>query len=148
MLAPLAVGLVVKARWDALADEVKAIAAQAANLGLVALLVLVIALNFEAVLRLIGTRGILAAVLFVVGSFIVGWLLASRSRSARAVMGLGTAQRNLSAAMTIAAANFAADPNVMVMIVVTAILMLVILLGTGAELGKRGSAPSESGVGA
>lgn len=144
MLAPLAVGLFVKARWDTVADGVKAIAAQVANLGLAALLVLVVALNFEAVLSLIGTRGILAAVLFVAGAFIIGWLLAARERSAHAVMGLGTAQRNLSAAMTIAAANFATDPDVMVMIVVTAILMLVMLLGTGGELGKRASAPAEA----
>ena len=117
-----------------------------ANLGLAALMVLVVALNFDAVLSLIGTRGILAAVVFVAAAFAVGWLMGSRGLSARAVMGLGTAQRNLSAAMTIAAANFAADPDVMVMIVVTAILMLVLLLAAGGELGRRVPAAAEAGT--
>ena len=39
----------------------------------------------------------------------------------RSVMGLSTAQRNLSAAMLVAAQNFSSDPNVLVMVMLVAI---------------------------
>jgi BASS family bile acid:Na+ symporter len=55
----------------------------------------------------------------------------------RSVLGLGTAQRNLSAALVVAAANFASDPDVIVMILVAGLLGLVVLMLTAGELGKR-----------
>lgn len=137
MLLPLGIGFVVKARWQAVADEIEGPATQISNLGLVGLVVLVVVLNFSSVLSLIGTRSIIAAILFVAISLIIGWFLSEKGRSARAVMGLGTAQRNLAAAMTIATANFASDPDVLVMIVVTSMIMIVALLGTAGELGKQ-----------
>ena len=58
----------------------------------------------------------------------------------RSVLGLGTAQRNLSAALIVAAANFASDPDVIVMILVAGLLGLVVLMVTAGELGKRAPA--------
>ncbi len=137
MLVPLGIGLFVKARWDTVAAEMEDPITQVSNVGLVGLLVLTLALNFTTVLSLIGTRGILASVVFVAAAFAVGWFVAERDRDARTVMGLGTAQRNLSAAVTVATANFASDPNVLVMIIVTSLVMIVMLLAIAGELGKR-----------
>ena len=55
----------------------------------------------------------------------------------RSVMGLGTAQRNLSAAMLVAVQNFNDQPNVLVMIMLISILGLTLLRVVGGEMGKR-----------
>jgi len=57
-------------------------------------------------------------------------------------MGLGTAQRNLAAAMLVAALNFSADPNVLVMVMLIGILGLILLMVVGGEMGKRVQASS------
>jgi predicted Na+-dependent transporter len=48
-----------------------------------------------------------------------------------------TAQRNLSAALVIATANFAEDPEVIVMVLVLGLVSLLALLITANLLGKR-----------
>ena len=55
-------------------------------------------------------------------------------------MGLGTAQRNISAAIVVAAQNFSGT-NTLSFILVAAILLLLILLPTAKRLGAR-SQPS------
>jgi BASS family bile acid:Na+ symporter len=52
-------------------------------------------------------------------------------------MGLGTAQRNLSAALLVAAQNFSDDPNVLVMVMLVTIIGLTLLMVVGGEMGKR-----------
>ena len=52
-------------------------------------------------------------------------------------MGLGTAQRNVSAALVVGAQNFSDSPNVLVTVIVGALIGLVLLMPIGAELGKR-----------
>jgi BASS family bile acid:Na+ symporter len=60
----------------------------------------------------------------------------------RSVMGLGTAQRNLSAAMLVAVQNFSDDPNVLLMVMLVAILGLVLLGIVAGEMGKRIESPA------
>ena len=50
-------------------------------------------------------------------------------------MGLGTAQRNVSAALVVGAANFD-DPDVVIMLIVGATLMGLLIVVAG-EMGKR-----------
>jgi len=59
----------------------------------------------------------------------------------RSVMGLGTAQRNLSAAMLVAVQNFSDDANVIGMVMVIGVLGLVLLGVVSGELAKRVQAP-------
>jgi BASS family bile acid:Na+ symporter len=96
-------------------------------------------LNWRTILGTIGSGALIAAVLLVAVSFAFGYFLAGRDPGVRSVSGLGTAQRNVSAAMVVAAGNFS-DPNVLVMILVGALLMLAILMPLGGELGKRQAA--------
>jgi BASS family bile acid:Na+ symporter len=74
--------------------------------------------------------------LLIVGAFLLGWLLAGRDRTGRPVFGLGTAQRNVSAALVVAGSNFD-DPNVLIKCMVGAVLILATLMLTAGELGKR-----------
>ena len=63
-------------------------------------------------------------------------------------MGLGTAQRNVSAAMVVGAQSFSDSPNVLITVIVGALIGLVLLMPIGAELGKRSGSDDTAGVGA
>ena len=136
MLVPLAIGLVVKARYADTAASVQPVLNQTSSTALILLVVLMLVLNFQNVLSVIGTGAIFALLLFVVVSFGLGWVLGAPGRDDRSVMGLGTAQRNVSAALVVGAQNFG-EPDVLVMLIVGAIVMLVVLLPLGGELDKR-----------
>ena len=61
----------------------------------------------------------------------------------RSVMGLGTAQRNLSAAMLVAGQNFSDDAQVLGMVMVIGVLGLILLGVVSGEMGKRSTAKSD-----
>jgi BASS family bile acid:Na+ symporter len=137
MLIPLAIGLLINARYGNIARGLQPNMAQASSTSLIAVFVLMLVLNFETMVGAIGSGAIIAALLFIVISLAIGYVLGPTT-STRPVMGLGTAQRNIAAAMVVATGNFADDPNVLTMILVGALLMLVILMPVAGELGKRG----------
>jgi BASS family bile acid:Na+ symporter len=61
----------------------------------------------------------------------------------RPVMGLGTGQRNLAAAMLVAGGSFSDKPNVLVMVMLVAIFGLIMLGVIAGEMGKRAQAPAD-----
>ncbi len=73
-------------------------------------------------------------ILFIIGCFLIGFLFGGRDAGNRSVMSLGTAQRNVSAAIVVAAANFSGT-NTLPFVLVGAILLLLILLPTAKRLG-------------
>ena len=77
------------------------------SLGIMILLVVGLGLNVANVIGLIGSGGFLALLLFIAGSLAIGLLLGGRDPGVRNVLGLGTAQRNVSAAIVVTLANFA-----------------------------------------
>lgn len=140
MLVPLAIGLFVNARWDDLAAKAQPTFGMASNIALLALTVLGLVLNFRSMLALVGSLGILAGVVFIVAAAGIGFLLGGSGTEIRSVMGLGTAQRNISAALVVAAQNFSAD--VITYLMVVAVIGLVVLMPIAGELGKRAASPS------
>ncbi|HEV2742281.1 MAG TPA: bile acid:sodium symporter [Rubrobacter sp.] len=141
MLVPLGIGLLLKARYEELAASLQPAMAQASSISLLAVFVLLLALNFRTVIGTVGSGAIIAALLLIAVSFVAGYMLGGSSSGP--VVGLGTAQRNVSAAMVVASSNFT-DPDVLVMIIVGALLMLLVLMPLAGELGKRRGA--EAGV--
>ncbi|MGD9147116.1 MAG: bile acid:sodium symporter [Anaerolineae bacterium] len=137
MLIPLAIGLFINARYEDAAAKIQPTFGQASNIALLVLTVLGLVLNFQAMIDLVGSLGILAGILFIVLSLVVGYLLGlgSSDGGIRSVMGLGTAQRNISAALVVAAQNF--DSNVVTYLMVIAVIGLIILMPAAGELGKR-----------
>ena len=136
MLIPLAIGLFTKARYTDTAALLQPTIAQTSTTSLITLMVLMLLLNFKSIVGVVGTGGIVACILFIAGSFVIGFVLGDPGNGAKPVLGLGTAQRNVSAALVVAGQNFS-DPNVIVMVLVGALLMLIILMLTAGELGKR-----------
>jgi BASS family bile acid:Na+ symporter len=143
MLIPLAIGLLIKSHSPESAAHWLPVMNKISSLAILILLVVGLGLNAKNILSLIGTGGLLALLLLIVGSLIIGFLLGGRDPSVRSVMGLGTAQRNLSAAIVITAQNFT-EGNTMTFILVASVLMLLVLLPTAKRLGGRSQAAAQA----
>jgi BASS family bile acid:Na+ symporter len=139
MLVPLALGLLIKSHSPDTATRWQPLMAKISSLAILVLLVVGVGLNVSNILNLIGTGGILALLLFIIGSFLIGFLLGGRESSDRDVMSLGSAQRNVSAAIVVTAQNFSGTPALS-FVLVGAILMLLILLPIARRLGARSQA--------
>jgi BASS family bile acid:Na+ symporter len=137
MLLPLGIGLAAKARWAAAAARIKPVLDRVSSVSLVLLIALLTVTNFDKMLSVFGTRGILAGVLFLLFGFAVGYVLGGPARETRRVLGLGTAQRNIAAALVVGGQNFS-DPKVVVMVVVVAIVGLLLLMPLARVLSRRG----------
>src|SRR3981189_2042419 len=136
MLLPLAVGLAIKARLEAIATRARPVLDRISSLSLVVLIVLLLVTNIKNVISLFGTRGILASILFLVVGFGIGWLLGGPRSNTKSVMALGTSQRNIAAALVVGGQNFT-DPNVLVMVGVVGIVGPRILMSLCRGAGKR-----------
>jgi bile acid:Na+ symporter, BASS family len=136
MLLPLAIGLFVKARYDATAARVKPTLDWLSNVSLILLIALITVVNFDKVLQVFGTRGILAGLLFIALGFCIGWMLGGPGNDTRPVLALATAQRNIAAALVVGSQSFS-DPKVVVMVIVVAILGLIILMPLSRALANR-----------
>jgi BASS family bile acid:Na+ symporter len=144
MLLPLGIALFVKARWSNIAEGLHPLMAQASSIGIVVLIVGGVILQWDNIVSLIGTGGLIAIVIFLLVALVLGYFAGGSDAGTRSVMGLGTAQRNLSAAMVVAAQNFSDKPNVLVTVIVAGIIGLVLLMPIAGELGKRMSSSGSS----
>ncbi len=126
MLIPIVLGLLYRSyslegaqRWAPVMNKLSGIA-------LLVMLVTGLGLNLSNIIDLIGSYGFLALVLFVVGSLLIGYVLGGRDPSVRKVMGLGTAQRNLAAAVLVCGLNFAGTMTLPYVLVASIVLPLIL----------------------
>ena len=136
MLIPLAIGLFIKARYPDTGAHLQPTFAQASNTSLMLMMGILLMLNVRNILSVVGTGAILAGILFIAVSFVVGYLLGGPGRDTKSVLGLGTGQRNIAAALVVANQNFG-DPDVLITLIVISLVGLFILMPIGGELGKR-----------
>jgi BASS family bile acid:Na+ symporter len=136
MLLPLAVGLVVKARLGDLAARMRPALNVISNVSLFMLLLLITAANINKVVQVFGSRAILAGLIFIALGFGIGWLLGGPGGGTKRVVALGTAQRNIAAALVVATESFG-DPKVVVMVTVIAIISLITLMPLSGALVDR-----------
>ncbi len=136
VLLPMASGLFLKVRYEATADRVRPFLQGTSTVFMIVMVTLIIILNYTEIVRLIGTGAILAGAIFVIISFIIGYLLGGPGQDTRRTLGFMSGARNSSVALMIASQVFD-NPDVLLMITLTVILMLVILLPTAYWLGRR-----------
>jgi predicted Na+-dependent transporter len=143
MLLPIVLGMMYKshssedaAHWAPLMNKVSGVA-------LLVMLVTGLGLNLSNIIDLIGSRGFLALLLFVVGSLLIGFLMGGRDPAVRSVMGLGTAQRNVAAAILVTSLNFAGTMT-LPFVLVASIVLPLILIPTARRLGKGKEAEAVS----
>jgi predicted Na+-dependent transporter len=139
MLVPLAIGLLAKSHSPESAEHWQPVMNKISGLAILVLLVVGLGLNVSNILSLIGTGGILTLLLFIIGALLIGFVLGGRDPGVHSVMGLGTAQRNVSAAIVVSAQNFS-DANTLSFVLVAAILLLLILLPAARRMGSRAEA--------
>jgi predicted Na+-dependent transporter len=135
MLVPLAIALAVRAQWPDTAAEYEPVLAKTSTVAVIVLLVVGLGLNVENVVDLIGTRGLLAIVLLAAASVAAGLVAGGRDPRTRVVVGLGTGQRNLSAALVVATQNFAGT-DTLTFVLVGSVVLLLVLLPSARALGR------------
>jgi BASS family bile acid:Na+ symporter len=135
MLVPLAAGMLVRNRSERWAARLRPAFRVASNVSMLVTLVLLIGLNFGAMLGTFGSGAVAVAVVFVGLSFAAGYALGGPAPATRSVLGLGTGQRNVAAALLIATQNFT-DPGVVVMLLVSTLAGLLVLLVAARRLAR------------
>ncbi|HEX3152314.1 MAG TPA: bile acid:sodium symporter [Gemmataceae bacterium] len=137
MLIPITAGMIIKARSERWATRLRMVFVPFANLSMVVAVALLIGLNFDAMIGTLGSGALATGILFVTFSLIVGYAAGGPERRTRSVLGLGTGQRNVAAALLIATQSFS-DPKVAVMLLMTTLAGLVVLVVAARWFAKGG----------
>ncbi len=139
MLIPIVLGLMFRSHSPEDAQQWAPLMNKVSGIALLIMLVTGLGLNLSNIIDLIGSRGFLALILFVVGSLLIGMLMGGRDPAVRSVLGLGTAQRNVAAAILVTSLNFSGTMTLPYVLVASIVLPLI-LIPTARVLGKRNSA--------
>jgi BASS family bile acid:Na+ symporter len=137
MLLPLAAGMIVRNRSERWSARLRPVFSFISNISMLLTLVLLIGLNFTAMLGTFGSGAVAVGMVFVALSTVIGYVLGGPGVSTRSVLALGTGQRNVAAALLIATQNFPSEPSVVVMLLVTTFAGLVVLLLTARWCARR-----------
>jgi len=135
MLIPLGLGLVVRAKAPELADDWVGKAGQASTTGLVLGIGSALFLTWRQVIGSIGTWVFVGMAVILVVGLLAGWLAGmGRPSSERTLMGLATANRNIAAALVIAASI---GGDTIVYTLVGALTIPVVLIAVARRIGQR-----------
>jgi BASS family bile acid:Na+ symporter len=126
MLLPLFSALLLKHYWRHFAAILYPFFVWLSDLAIISLAISLVVLYGRELARLWGW-GLLAIMLFLVGTIVIGYLFGGKSPERRFMLSIATAQRNISAAVLVAAQNFT-DPTVTVTMVAAALLGLLLML--------------------
>lgn len=133
LILPILIGFAVKAVAPGWAARAAPIAGKLASVALVVVVVSTFGADFRDLIRVVENGAVLAGVLLTMGAFGAGFLLSRPERSA--VLGLGTAQRNVAAAMVIASRSFT-EPDILVMITASVLAGLLLLFAIASLLSR------------
>jgi BASS family bile acid:Na+ symporter len=136
MLIPLVIGMLIKSHSPDVADHWAPVMQKVSSLAILVLLVVGLGLNISNILSFIGTLGIGAMVLLIVGSLLIGILFGGRDPGIRTAMGLSTANRNGAAALLVATQNFSGT-DTLPYVLVGVVVMLLVVLPAARVLSKR-----------
>jgi len=151
MLLPLVFGLLVTELAPRWAKRLAPIAGVISTITLVLVIVTTMVIYARDLRDIVASSTSIAVVLFVLGAFAIGYLVASPHPERRVVLGLGTAQRNIAAATVVAAENARVpdtlalvSADTLVLVVVAGVLELIVLFPVARWL--RGHQRKESGI--
>ncbi len=135
MLLPIVLGIMFKSHSPEDAEHWAPLMNKVSGVALLIMLVTGLGLNISSIIDLIGSWGFLALFLFVIGSLLIGFVTGGRDPAVRSVMGLGTAQRNVAAAILVSSLNFSGTMT-LPFVLVASIVFPLILIPTARRLGK------------
>ena len=123
VVAPLLVGLALN-RWKSdLARALRKPASTCASIFFAAGVVLMFSARSAAMKKLVGTNSIVAMLLLIVGSMLIGWIMGGPPRETRRIMAVNTSMRNVALCLAIATGSFS-DTDVTAEVVAFSALML------------------------
>lgn len=137
LLLPLAAGLFVRSRYEEEAVEFRPTLLVVSNITLVLVMLTSVGQNLPGLFGLLGTGGIIAAILLVVASLAIGWVSAIPAGVERRVMALAAGQRNFAAALVVAGSDFGGRPDIITYIATAGLLMMAILIPLAGEMSRR-----------
>lgn len=138
MLAPLAAGMVWKHFAPQLGDKLLPAITKLSNIGFVAVVLLICGTNLPALIGVLGSGAIAAAIGFVVLLYALAWAVAEPQPASRRLLGYATGARNTGAAL-VTAGSSGADPKAAVMLIVVGVVALLLLLGAAAWTRRQGA---------
>ena len=136
LFIPLIIGLFIKWRYPDIAVKWQPHLAQTARFSLLLMIIVALVPALPKIASTVGTWLIPSTVLLAVGGTLIGYGLSVRSDpDERKVMTLSTGQRNLAAALLVAAASFSGDTFVMTVVAVVTLTIIMNIIA--AEWGRR-----------
>lgn len=136
VLLPLAVGLWIRARHRAFARRTQPIMGKLASIAIVVLIAATVLANLRGILSLFVTTTAPAIAVLIAGAFAIGYVFGGRSRERRIVLGLGSAQRNIAAAMVVATQSIG-DAGTITVVVSASVIGLALLFALAALLRRH-----------
>src|SRR5262249_52812096 len=136
---PLVAGMIVKNRSEKWSARLRPAFALVSNISMLLTVVLLIGLNFTAMLGTFGSGAVAVAMVFVALSTAAGFVLGGPEVKTRSGLGVGSGQRNVAAALLIATQNFPNEPGVVVMLLVSTFAGLIVLLLTARWCARQSS---------
>jgi BASS family bile acid:Na+ symporter len=149
MLIPLVATMALRARSPSLALKLHPVMDRISDLSIIAVLLIYTIGLFTSDFSvkagaLLGLEGTLVAVLFILGSFSIGYVLGGPELRNREVLAFGTGFRNVSAALVVVAANFE-DPQILFMVLVIAVFGIIFMMILGGWLYRRNKRMKQKG---
>lgn len=138
LIFPIVLGLILAKLLPGFGASIQPWVTRIGNWTLYILLVAILVGYNPEVKKILGQGAIFVGILFILGTFGLGYLLGGRSDKdhLQDIGALGTAQRNTAASLIIAAQNFSEHPQVLVIITIVNTLGIAILLGMAKILSK------------
>ena len=128
LLAPLAIGLFVHARWSAVAAKLWEPIDKFSSVAFVVVISLYLGLHSRAIIDSWGSYAILSAGIFTAVSFVAGYFLGAPGQIRQSDLAIQTSFRGISAAVAIAITNFPTQPQVLNMVLINLMWALPVLL--------------------
>lgn len=144
VLTPLALGLLMNARYDEEAEMARPLMAEIANISLVLLIVVNLA-NIGAVFSLLGTGAILAILVVIAVGLGAGYFLGGPGVPGRRTLSLVTGQRGYASAFVIAGGNFADREAVFLLLLTATLISMIVVMLVAGEFLRRARAADEAG---
>ena len=137
VVAPLAIGMACRRAAPRLAAHLPRPLTLGSNVGLVAVVAIVLARDADQVVDAMGERVPLVAVLAIAAALGLGWLAGGSSRATRASASIVTGVRANGPALAIAAASFPDRDDVRVGVIVFALVSIVGPLAMALVIRRR-----------
>lgn len=149
MLIPLVITMALRGEKPLLAQRLYPVIDRASNLSIIAILLIYTIGLFTSDFSvkagtLLGLKGTFVAILFILGSFGIGYVLGGPETRNREVLAFGTGFRNISAALVVVSANFE-DPQILFMVLVIAVFGVIFMTILGGWLYRKNKQEAHHG---